>query len=46
MLLRAQRLFDSRTPKVFRDWVVEVEDGPVRERRQGRMPVMSLILAM
>ena len=52
MLLRAQRLFDGRTPRVFRDWVVEVEDGrilasgPVPERRQARMPVMWLILAM
>ena len=29
MLLRARRLFDGRTPKVFRDWVVEVEDGRI-----------------
>jgi imidazolonepropionase-like amidohydrolase len=29
MLLRAQRLFDGRTAKVFRDWVVEVEDGRI-----------------
>ena len=29
MLFRAHRLFDGRTPKVFRDWVVEVEDGRI-----------------
>jgi imidazolonepropionase-like amidohydrolase len=29
MLFRADRLFDGRTPKVFRDWVVEVEDGRI-----------------
>jgi len=29
MLFRAHRLFDGRNPKVFRDWVVEVEDGSI-----------------
>jgi imidazolonepropionase-like amidohydrolase len=29
MLLKAGRLFDGRTPKVFHDWVVEVEDGRI-----------------
>ena len=29
MLFRADRLFDGRTPRVFRDWVVEVEDGRI-----------------
>jgi len=28
-LLRADRLFDGRTPEVFHDWVVEVEDGRI-----------------
>jgi imidazolonepropionase-like amidohydrolase len=29
MLLRAERLFDGRTPDVFRDWAVEVEEGRI-----------------
>ena len=29
MLFRAHRLFDGRTPRVLRDWVVEVEDGSI-----------------
>lgn len=29
MLLRADRLFDGLTPKIFHDWVVEVEDGRI-----------------
>ena len=29
MLFRAHRLFDGRTPRVFRDWVVEVDDGRI-----------------
>jgi imidazolonepropionase-like amidohydrolase len=29
MLFRADRLFDGRTPYVFRDWVVEVGDGRI-----------------
>jgi len=29
MLFRAHRLFDGRNPKVFCDWVVEVEDGRI-----------------
>ena len=29
MLFRAHRLFDGRTPTVFHDWVVEVEDGSI-----------------
>ena len=29
MLFRADRLFDGRAPKLFRDWVVEVEDGRI-----------------
>jgi imidazolonepropionase-like amidohydrolase len=29
MLFRAHRLFDGRTPRVFRDWVIEVEDGRI-----------------
>jgi len=33
MLFRARRLFDGWTPKVFRDWVVEVEDGRILDVR-------------
>lgn len=29
MLFRADRLFDGRTPYVFRDWAVEVGDGRI-----------------
>ena len=29
MLFRAHRLFDGRTPTVFHDWVVEVENGRI-----------------
>lgn len=28
-MLRADRLFDGRTPEVFHDWVVNVEDGRI-----------------
>lgn len=30
MLLTARRLFDGRTPEVFSDWAVEVEDGRIQ----------------
>jgi imidazolonepropionase-like amidohydrolase len=29
MFLTARRLFDGRTPEVFNDWVVEIENGRI-----------------